>query len=215
MTKKPKVARPNGELMQELKDQIKLVENDCSSFDNGMEIVGKRLALSLRILLHHRGQSQALLEQLGLRSGRYLDTAGPLNPRNMLTECNLVQVRVAINQGGTDAIYIPLGDSPNGDKWVPFDRWWNEPVLKDSRKRQFNRRELIQHVADTDGGAHVDPELDQAYMDLSRANSLGWRVGTSPDNLTPLRGRPELACMRQICHELLRTMRRRQPSLFA
>ena len=77
----------------------------------------------------------------------------------------------------------------------------------------FNRRELIQNVANTDGGAHVDPELDEGYMRFSRENSLGWVVGE--DNIEEaLKGRPELACMRQIAHEVLISLKEKAPEYF-
>ena len=40
---------------------------------------------------------------------------------------------------------------------------------------KFSRKNLILNVADTDGGTHVDPELDEKYMAFSRKNSLGVR----------------------------------------
>lgn len=207
MTVKNKVARPNGELMRELREQVLLLQLACETFDKGVDAVGKHISLSLRVLLHHKGQSRALLEQLGQRTGRYLDTAGALNPRNMLPECNLVSLQVRPD----GASYVPTGASPSGEKRAPFDKWWNDPVLKDVKGRLFNRRELVLHVADTDGGAHVDPELDEAYMDLSRANSLGWVFA---DSAEPVGGRAELICMRQIAYEILDTLRHRIPSLF-
>ena len=119
--------------------------------------------------------------------------------------------------GPAGAEYLPLvaaGELPFPPKLVPFADWWNEPVLKDGKSRLLSRRELVANVADTDGGAHVDPELDEAYMELSRNNSLGW-VFQGDDATEPLKGRPELACMRQIAHEVLLTLRRRYPKLFA
>lgn len=196
MTKKSRVARSKKELERELKEQIALLENACASFDSGLEPIGKHIALSLRVLLHQSGRAQSLLEQLGLRNGYYYDTAGKLNPRNMLTECNLVMHQITSD----GARYLPLAAATGdlgGTKLVPFAEWWNAPVLKDNKGRIFNRRELVLNVADTDGGAHVDPTLDEAYMDLSRNNSLGWEF-QSNGLTTPMEGRPELACMRQI-----------------
>jgi hypothetical protein len=63
----------------------------------------------------------------------------------------------------------------------------------------------VLNVADTDGGAHVDPELEEAYMAISRENSLGWFFSNGTVT-APAGGRPELACMRQIAHELLSTI---------
>jgi hypothetical protein len=96
---------------------------------------------------------------------------------------------------------------------IPFVKWWNDWVLKDKKGRLFNRRELIGHVADTDGGAHVDPELDEAYMALSRSNSLGWVFSDSKIERA-FEGRPELACMRQIAHEVLLSLRENAPKYF-
>jgi len=204
MTKPKRIKRAKDELKKELGEQLQLLRHSCQAFDNGFETIGKHISLSLRVLLHHHGQSRALLDQLGYRSGRFLDSAGPLNPGNLLTECNLVAMRLS----NTGANYLPLiatGGSPFPMRPIPFVDWWNEPVLKDDRGRTFCRRELVLNVADTDGGAHVDPELEEAYMALSRENSLGW-VFNNGKVESALTGRPELACMRQIAHEILSTI---------
>lgn len=204
MAKPKRVQRPKDELKRELVEQLQLLRHSCRAFDSGLEAVAKHISLSLRVLLHHHGQSRALLDQLGLRGPRYLTSAPPLNPRNILTECNLVLMQV----GTTGAHYLPLvaaGAPPVPLQPIPFVDWWNNPVLKDNRGRTFCRRELVLNVADTDGGAHVDPELEEAYMAISRENSLGW-VFSADGRDSALEGRPELACMRQIAHELLSTI---------
>jgi hypothetical protein len=84
---------------------------------------------------------------------------------------------VVMRMSNESATYLPactVGGSPHQPTKIKFVDWWNTPVLKDQQGRKFCRRELIQNVANTDGGAHVDPQLEEAYMDLSRNNSLGW-----------------------------------------
>jgi hypothetical protein len=204
MAKPKRVQRPKDELKRELVEQLQLLRHSCQAFDGGLEAVAKHISLSLRVLLHHHGQSRALLDQLGFRDGRYLTSAPPLNPKNLLTECNLVLMHV----GPTGARYLPLvaaGGPPFPLQPIPFVDWWGNPVLRDNRGRTFCRRELVLNVADTDGGAHVDPELEEAYMAISRENSLGWMFSTGAE-VSALEGRPELACMRQIAHELLATI---------
>lgn len=204
MANQKRTQRPKAELKKELVEQLQLLRHSCQTFDSGLEAIGKHLSLSLRVLLHHHGQSRALLDQLDLRSGRFLDSAGPLNKRNLLPECNLVAMRLS----DSGACYLPLvgtGDAPCPMQPIPFVNWWNDPVLKDNRGRTFCRRELVLNVADTDGGAHVDPELEDAYMAISRENSLGWVFGDGNFE-SALEGRPELACMRQIAHEVLSTL---------
>lgn len=209
MAKPKRVQRPKDELKRELVEQLQLLRHSCQAFDGGLEAVAKHISLSLRVLLHHHGQSRALLDQLGLRNGRYLTSTPPLNPKNLLTECNLVLMHLR----PTGARYLPLvaaGGSPFPMQPIPFVDWWNNPVLKDNRGRTFCRRELVLNVADTDGGAHVDPELEEAYMAISRENSLGWVFSTGAED-SALEGRPELACMRQIAHELLATIHQFAP----
>ena len=112
MSKPKRVQRPKEELKRELVEQLALLRHSCTAFDNGFEAVGKHIALSLRVLLHDHRQSRSLLDQLGLRNGRYLTSAPPLNPRNLLTECNLVGMQ--LSTGGSR--YLPLiamGDGPH------------------------------------------------------------------------------------------------------
>lgn len=45
-----------------------------------------------------------------------------------------------------------------------FEKWWNLPVNNAGASVRFNRREIILHVADTDGGAHVDGALDTDWV---------------------------------------------------
>lgn len=205
MAKSTRVQRPKGELRQELIEQLALLRHACEAYDKGLEAIAKHIALSLRVLLHQHRQSRSLLDQLSLRSGKFVDTAGPLNPSNLLAEFPLVAMRMD-DDGGT---YLPMVMAPGGGPRAPqslaFVDWWNLPVMKDGSGHTFCRRDLIQHVTNTDGGAHVDAELEANYMRLSRENSLGWAF--SDGNIrTAFRGRPELACMRQIAHEVLLTI---------
>ena len=212
MAKKKRVARSKSDLQQALKEQIALLVNSCEAFDSGLEAIGKHIALILRVLFHHYGQSRALLEQLNLRNKRYHDTAGPLNPKNLLSEMPMVIMQMS----GESATYLPActaGGSPHKPIKVKFVDWWNTPVLKDQKDRKFCRRELVDNVANTDGGAHVDPDLEEAYMDLSRNNSLGW-VFKKGDIEEKFKGKPELACIRQIAHETLLTLEEIAPEYF-
>jgi hypothetical protein len=136
MSKTSRVARPKGELERELREQLILLGNACSTFDAGLEAIGRHIALSLRVLLHQHRNSRALLEQLGLRTGRFADSAGGLNPNNLLSECNLV-IYEGTAAGGK---YIPLmarADLATFSRLTPFEVWWNEPILKDGQGRRF------------------------------------------------------------------------------
>jgi hypothetical protein len=213
MTKKTRIQRSLEDLKQELKDQINLLQNACERYDSGLDAIGKHIALSLRVLLHHRGQSKSLLEQLGMRQLEFYDTAGPIDPAELLSKCGFIMMKMSSGEGK----YIPrIAGPPNPNhkiRKIPFNQWWSEPVLKAKDGNLFSRYDLIRNVADTDGGAHVDPGLESAYMDLSRKNSLGWSfVKGNIDEA--FKGRPELACMRQIAEEVLVTLRENCPEYY-
>jgi hypothetical protein len=180
----------------------------CRSYDRGFRVIGKHIALSLRVLLHEYGPSRALLGQLEFLDIPFLDTAGPVHPDNPLTECTLCVIAI----GPAGATYIPKfvgGGGVAPSRWVTFAEWWDMPVIKDQGNAIFTRRQIVLHVAETDGGAHVDPKLDEAYLRLSRENSLGWVL--SDGNIeVPFPG-PELRCMRQIAYEVISTMTRAAP----
>jgi hypothetical protein len=207
--KNKRVSRPKDELKRELVEQLQLLRRACKTFDEGLEAAGKHIALSIRLLIHHQGQSRALLEQLAVRPSYFLDSGGPLDTRNLLTGHTLVCLELSTTTGRYRP-RVSAGEPPMPMRQLRFADWWNNPVLKDDKGRTFSRRDLVLHVADTDGGAHVDPNLDEAYIAISRENSLGWQFTT--ENITKaMDGRPELACMRQIAHEILSTIYRFVP----
>lgn len=94
-----------------------------------------------------------------------------------------------------------------------FDQWWNCEVVRDLKGLTFCRRELILDIANTDGGAHVDPGLEERYLEFSRKNSLGWNFSANGKDWQAIPS-PHLACMRQISHEVLITLQRTAPWAF-
>ena len=100
--------------------------------------------------------------------------------------------------------------------WVNFDAWWNMPVLramvepmedKPRDRPMLTRKEVVLHVADTDGGAHVDSGLDSIYVSMSRSNAVGLAVSTRALPPVPL-GDPVPPTLRQIAFEVLKTAER-------
>jgi hypothetical protein len=83
---------------------------------------------------------------------------------------------------------------------LTFADWWSQSVVKDDRGEGFSRRKLVLALANKDGGVHVDPEVDRAYADLSRNNSLGWIIRADGVE-SPMRS-PVPASVRQIGFEL-------------
>lgn len=109
-------------------------------------------------------------------------------------------------------IIIPHLDdaSPDIFGYVNFDEYWNRVIFVDQKKNTFTRKEIILAVANQDGGAHVAPEIDEKYKQLAKENSLGLEVSSDGKIWNDTQG-SELAAVRQIGHEILRTFHPNYP----
>jgi len=210
-----KYVQTKDELLAHLKDQIAFMIQSVISYDNGFEGEGKRLAVIIRVLVHDTLKSTSLLTLLGEKDAMFYDSAAVYDPRNLLTSNCLTMVRLSTKEGAEYVAPLDnLSPSRNKDKRVGFDRWWNRNIIyKDNKENTFTRKDLVLNVANKEGGAHIDPKLDPSYADLARFNSLGWKVfmsGVEKDfNNTPV-----LPSIRQIAHEVLKTLKYEFPELF-
>ena len=187
------------ELKSHLDDHLAFLRSSADAFDSGFGGEVKRLAVSLRVLLHDTKASHSLLGQLSRLGDKLISTTIPVQPGNVATHDGLIMTAMS-RKGST--YFAPL-DRAVLTRWLSFDQWWNEIVFVDDQKATLTRRELVLAVANQDGGAHVDPELSDRYARLSRHNSLGW-VSTNPN--VPPTPNPERAAIRQIAHEVLKTL---------
>jgi hypothetical protein len=199
------------DLVNHLKDQIKFIIASSISFDKGFEGEAKRLATTIRVLVHDTNKSSALLTQLNKMNILFYDSALTFKPNNPLPSHCLTMIRLSKEEGeDMEGDYVAplesLSSSRSNKRKVGFVRWWNRnTVIKDIKGQLFTRRDLILALANKEGGAHVDPELDQAYANLTRFNSLAWKVYTKDDKKDM--GNPVPPAIRQIAHEVIKTLK--------
>ncbi len=210
-----KYVQTRDELLGHLKDQIAFMKQSASSYDKGFEDEAKRLAVVIRVLVHDTSNSTSLLTLLNKKNMKFYDSALPYDPKNLLPYNGLIMMRLSTNQG---ASYVaPLGGGApvrSRVRKITFNAWWKGTfVIKDKYGKTFTRKDLILNTSNTDGGAHVDPELDVAYANLSRFNSLGWKVFRN-DIEDDFRNSPVLPSVRQIAHEVLKTLNDEFPEQF-
>jgi len=133
------------------------------------------------------------------------DCCGPLQP-------GLVWRMGALAMVSTNPVwgdYVPqfetLSPGPALPTPQPFDSWWTEPLWEDKQGEKFNRKGLVLALANKEGGAHVDPSLDEDYAARTRDNSLG--ITRAPTMYGPGvdLASPVPAAVRQIGHELVRS----------
>ena len=209
-----RVAQSKTDLQSHLREQLEFLRNSCLGYDSGRTSEAKRIATALRVLLHDTKNSHSLLSQLHIKSIGFLDTALPIATREKQVILAFLETKITINDDLTlSGKHHPLLEHrPEGwprAKKRMFPEWWNQAVLTDMQGTRFSRRMLVMAVANTDGGAHIDPEIDAAYAALSRQNSTGYAVGTN--NKIQAIDKVELACVRQISYELLESISDRHP----
>lgn len=189
------------DLEEHFEDQLKFLQASAISFDAGFEAEAKRIAISLRTLLHDTGKSHSLLGQLNRKSIQFLDTSGSIDPLSIVGQSGLATLLLT-DSGGR---YVALLDDPRLESSMKnFDDWWNAIIFRDSKDRELSRKGLVLAIANKDGGGHVDPMLDGVYADLSRKSSFSWTYidgGTTASISGAHR-----AAIRQICHEVLKSL---------
>lgn len=87
-------------------------------------------------------------------------------------------------------------------------------MFSDQKKNLYRRKQVLKLLANQDGGAHVDPELDDDLAVMKTTDLTNWFAvkldGTTsaPDNDAVY------ATMRQMAFEVLQSLYRVKPKLF-
>ncbi len=188
-----------------------MLSKSCKEFDRGDVFEAKRIAVHLRTLWHNKGQSKGLASQLNL-ANQVIDTAFVVPPTFITAGLpdTPSDERRLFAIGGSRA-YAPLFDNgPAGIYKTQFDQWWEGNVLSDGEGHKFTRKDLVLALANTDGGAHVDPTLDSEYYALTRKGTFGTiRVVPTEDPKVFKRVEtpsPVAVTLRQIGHETLKSL---------
>ena len=240
--RRKKALRKHSTLDDNLERQIRYLKRSCALFDQGHEDESQRIAVTLRVLLHDTVHSKSLLGQLGIKTTlQFVDTAlyreelnkaydrwakqnapGQVIAGIMPGEAGLVVE--GLNTAGLPAWVAPLQTErlarlhPAAASTVqvtkPFDAWWTTPVVETSELQYLSRESLVTIMANQDGGAHVDPEIDAEYEALTVDNfgrhiEIGYNLPdkTMGGDIPPINGNVAAASVRQIAYELLKTLR--------
>ena len=174
-----------------LQEPLGFLERSADAFDRGYQDEAKRLAVTIRVLVHDSGSSQSLLSQLGRKDAQFFNSALDVDGTSLTSQSALADV--SIGPGGVRHVArLDTGDLT----WIHWS---------DLEGQELTRRDLVLVVAHQDGGAHVDDSLDETYARISRLNALG-RYTASEKKLAPL-GSAELVSIRQVAHELLKSLK--------
>lgn len=175
MSEEDRIPRTRGETRQKLRDAVSLLMFNVSGYDEGKLFCVDGISNSLRILLHHteQGKHKSLLQQLGIRSVRFFTMAprGPI-PENVQepSVCGLFTVQLTEER----ADFLPHVYSPRNNSRLPFQEWWNLPILRGVDGTKLSRRDIVMAMADQDG-SHADPAFERPYARLRSGELLGWQ----------------------------------------
>jgi hypothetical protein len=201
-TQANEVPQTRADLEQHLAEQIEFLRRSAETYDSGFKAEYKKIAVTLRLLLHDTKFSKSLLGQLNQMSIPFYDTAMPETAGNRFPHGGLVMTYA--DQQNLE--YVPLLDNTpaSANKTLPFADWWDMPVFRDNKGKTFTRKELVLSVANKDGGAHVDPALDGEYAELKQGNPMGWKYVSQ--GVVKRAHSPAEPALRQIAHEVLKTL---------
>jgi hypothetical protein len=202
-----------------LNEQLQCLINAVTLFDTGYLCEAKKMATIIRVLLHDTSNSTSLLTHLGKKDSRFYDSSDGYDPKNAMPTLGLVQLIL----GNESDYQAKLGERKDFSK-VPFSDWWNTIVMTCYRSdyplpeildksvnyeeamHKISRFRIIYDMANKDGGAHVDTQLDQFYSDLTKYSKGQWvsvdSKGKERDLPTPI----EYCAVRQISHEVILTI---------
>jgi len=218
MNKIIKIEQTKDELKSHLREQIEFLKRSSQTYDEGYISEAKRLAVAIRLLLHDTQKSTSLLTLLKKKDILFYDTSLDYNPNNFPSTIGLIITKYIITKTGQkSAEYVPPLDDGPPTRYtkgkITFEKWWNKIVFADSKGNKLTRRNLVLAVSNKDGGAHVDHRLDKDYADMTRFNSLGLRF-IQNGNKRYFATHPELASVRQISHEILKSLKDEFPEYF-
>lgn len=197
---------------EHLREQIYFLQSSAKLYDLGAEIEAKRMAVSLRVLLYDTKDSSSLLGQMRLKKKmQFVSTAQRFDPTNLLSQQCLLSMTI----GPEGGVYMPLFENDNHFKLISCREWGYEVVFCDVHRKLYRRKDLIQLLANMDGGAHIDPDISDDYSSLKGNDLTGWHVRHADGSQSGMSNDPVYASMRQMTFEVLQSLYRIKPPLFS
>lgn len=159
------MARPRENILAKLKEQMEFLRTSLCTFYDGKFAESVRIATIIRVLVHETGRSKPLLKQ-ALPNGLdlpILDHAG-----EKPGEKAIFRFAVSVRMGPTIAPAVDLVSSHHSLSTI--GAWWNAEVFtfrsQVNTQLVYTRKRVVLILADTEGGAHVDPDENPDYARL-------------------------------------------------
>ena len=207
-----RIKQPEDALIEQLKRQIRFICKFSKAFDNGDVDASISIALCIRVLIHDsQAGSPSLLCQLGKKGCLFYDSMTPKIHGAAGPYHGLVVMELSLNPrwGWMPLLYV---DEDSVKEKRLFEDWWDTVVLDDEHGNIFTRKDIILTVCNKDGGAHVDPELEEKYVKLEKSKEFAYIFSVNGNVIKPRVG-AGFASVRQIGFELMMTLSDEFPAL--
>ena len=188
------------ELIDHLNEQIEFLKTSASLYDTGIHAESKRIAHTLRVLLHD-GLYPSLFTLLDIKNKLVYKSLHELNTPGQ--EGKVVfrsHTGLEVSPSGT-AVFMPLRE-PLYD--LTFDEWWGQDFVIEGGT--LTRSNVVLKLANKDGGAHVSQEVSGDYARITRDNP-GWQIIVSKSDGAvedfQIEDFPVLRAARIIAHEFI------------
>ncbi|MBQ7632293.1 MAG: hypothetical protein IJS82_06015 [Paludibacteraceae bacterium] len=216
-----KVNKPIEHLKSNLVQQLRLLEDYCTQYDAGRTEYVYPMSTALRVLLKDSQSCHALLGQLGLKDNMsFIDSAhhckggiccweiSDLSNATMIdgaVYAGLVAKRLSRKNNILVTKLMPLCQfsmAPDTQLKL-FDSWYNDEVLNDGQ-RKMSRRNVIENIAEMEGGCHVDPDSTPEQATFQKPEALRVRLDNTFVEFEPA---PVYVSLRQIAWEVLESLK--------
>lgn len=140
------------ELKTHLQRQLSFLHNSSNAFDAGEQEESLRIATAIRVLVHQTAKSEALFNQMDVRTSiQLLSTVEKIGPNVVLFD-GPVAMAIWSDRPGRILPKLSCGDTRLA---MTVDAWWTQVVCVHAG-HHMTRREIVLGAANKDGGAHVD-----------------------------------------------------------
>lgn len=175
-------------------------------YDSGEWHEAKRIASTLRTLMHDTDKSESLLKQLNIKERlKWVNGGAGVDPNNLLpSTSSLTTIGPDLRNPANGMTFHPrpldMMLLPGRITELSFSEWWNMQVVKDVENRFFSRRQLVLLLAHKDGGSHVG-KLTNNERALKSGKHFGWQLQTESGPV-PLELAPVPPSVRTIAMEV-------------
>lgn len=202
MSKGQHIEKTAEETAEEFSDNLQMLKNSCQLYDDGHYIEASRIASAVfNFVFNNDKRSPPLIKRIGKRV-KLLNTAYPVDPKNLISSMTLVIMRF-----GKDFEYAPALNEQFGTvekEWISISEWENQVVIhRPKPPLSYTRKNLIYLFRNCYGGAHWSKGIDDAAFELKKRNPAGWVFRNSDGEEKVPKYGPEYASIRQIGHEVI------------